>query len=62
MRIRDDLACSTFLVALVLVYASIAGNTLYLGPWYIIGVSVILLLPGLMLRARALFLVLSFAT
>jgi hypothetical protein len=56
MRIRDDLACSTFLVALVLVYASIAGNTLYLGPRYIIGVSVILLLPGLMLRARALFL------
>lgn len=53
---RDDLVSSMVLIALVLVYASSGGNTLYLGFWYLIGVPVVMLLPGLILRSRALFL------
>lgn len=56
MRFKDDLLYSVALVALVLVYASTAGNALYLGYWYLVGVSAIALLPGLILRARAMFL------
>lgn len=56
MRFKDDLLYSVVLVALVLIYASTAGNALYLGYWYLVGVSAIALLPGLILRARAMFL------
>ncbi|MFJ2485351.1 hypothetical protein [Pseudomonas sp. NPDC087639] len=56
MGVREDLVCSMVLVTIVLVYASSAGNTLYLGFWYLMGVPVVMLLPGLMLRTRALFL------
>lgn len=56
MGFRDDLVCSMVLITLVLVYASSGGNTLYLGFWYLIGVPVVMLLPGLILRSRALFL------
>lgn len=56
MGFRKDLVCSMVLVTLVLVYASSAGNKLYLGYWYLVGVPVVMLLPGLILRARALFL------
>ena len=56
MSFRDDLVCSMVLVALVLAYASGAGNTLHLGYWYLTLVPVVTLLPGLILRARALFL------
>lgn len=56
MGLRDDLIWSVVLVALVLVYACTAGNTLFLGYWYLLGVPALLLLPGLILRARALFL------
>lgn len=54
--LRDDLVYSMILVALVIVYASSSGNVLYLGYWYLIGVPVAMLLPGLMLSAQALFL------
>jgi len=56
MGFKDDLVCSIDLIALALIYASIAGNTLYLGYWYLMGVPIIMLIPGLILRARALFL------
>lgn len=56
MSFRDDLVCSMVLVTFVLVYASSAGNTLYLGYWYLIGMPVVMLLPGVLLRARSLFL------
>lgn len=56
MGFRDDLVCSMVLITLFLVYASSGGNTLYLGFWYLIGVPVVMLLPGLILRSRALFL------
>ena len=56
MRLREDLLCSVILITLVLVYAATAGNTLYLGYWYLVGLPVAMLVPGLILRARALFL------
>lgn len=56
MGFKDDLAYSIGLIALALLYASGAGNTLYLGYWYLMGVPMIMLIPGLALRARALFL------
>jgi hypothetical protein len=56
MGFRTDLACSIFLVILVLVYASSAGNKLCLGYWYLVGVPLVVSLPGLILRTRALFL------
>ncbi len=56
MRFKDDLLYSVVLVTLVLIYASTAGNALYLGYWYLVGVSAIALLPGLISRAPALFL------
>lgn len=56
MGFREDLSCSMVLIILVLGYASTGGNTLYLVFWYLIGVPVVMLLPGLILRSRALFL------
>ncbi len=56
MGFRVDLVCSMVLVALVLAYASAAGNTLYLGYWYLTLVPIVMLLPGLILSARPLFL------
>ncbi|KAE9647788.1 hypothetical protein EJA70_03660 [Pseudomonas sp. PB103] len=56
MVFRDDLAYSMVLVTLVLVYAAIAGNTLYFGYWYLVGAPALIVLPGLILRARSLFL------
>lgn len=56
MVFRDDLLCSVVLLALVLAYASGAGNTLYLGYWYLTLAPVVMWLPGLILRARPLFL------
>lgn len=56
MGFRDDLVYSLALVALTLAYASIAGNALYLGYWYLVGVPVMMLLPGLALRVHPMFL------
>lgn len=56
MGVREDLVFSSVLVALLLAYAASAGNALYLGYWYVLGVPIMMLIPGLILRARALFL------
>lgn len=56
MGFKDDLVWSIALIALTLFYASYAGNTLHLGYGYLIGTPIIMLIPGLVLRARALFL------
>ncbi|WP_093543525.1 hypothetical protein [Pseudomonas sp. OV546] len=56
MRFKDDLLYSVVLAALVLVYASTVGNTLHLGYWYLVGVPALMLLPGMTLRAQAMFL------
>lgn len=56
MGFKADLVYSLALVALVLAYASIAGNALYLGYWYLIGMPVMMLIPGLVLRVQPMFL------
>lgn len=53
---KEDLACSILLFAPVLLYAIVGGDPLYSGFWYLLGVPVAALLPGLILRAPALFL------
>lgn len=55
MGFKDDLVCSIGLIALALIYASGAGNTLYIGYWYLMGVPMVMLIPGLILRARPCF-------
>lgn len=56
MGFRDDLVYSLVLVALVVAYASSTSSALYLGYWYVIGVPVMMLIPGLILRVHAMFL------
>ncbi len=56
MGVREDLVLSLLLVALVLAYAASAGNALFLGYWYVLGVPMMMLIPGLVFRVRALFL------
>jgi hypothetical protein len=53
---KDDLACSILLFAPVFLYASVGADPFYSGAWYLLGVPVAALLPGLILLAPALFL------
>ncbi|WP_077046970.1 hypothetical protein [Pseudomonas sp. KK4] len=54
--VRHDLAYSLLLFAPILLYASMGADPLYSGFWYLLGVPVAALVPGLILRAPALFL------
>ncbi|OUM29928.1 hypothetical protein [Pseudomonas putida] len=53
---RDDLAYSILLITPLITYASTGADPLYTGAWYLLGVPVATLLPGLILRVPALFL------
>lgn len=53
---RSDLVFAILLICPLLLYASTAGSPLYLGSWYLIGVPLVTLIPGLILRAPAMFL------
>lgn len=53
---RDDLAYSILLITPLIAYASAGADPLYTGAWYLLGVPVAALLPGLILRVPALFL------
>ncbi|MHC8412558.1 hypothetical protein ACYZTR_21210 [Pseudomonas sp. Hz4] len=53
---KEDLAYSILLITPVLLYASMGADPLYAGSWYLLSVPVATLLPGLILRAPALFL------
>ncbi|AWY44193.1 hypothetical protein DKY63_31500 [Pseudomonas putida] len=53
---RDDLACSILLFVPVLLYANMGVDPLYAGVWYLLGVPLAALVPGLILRVPALFL------
>jgi hypothetical protein len=56
VRRRDDLTYSILLITPVLLYTSMGADPLYTGIWYLVGVPVAALVPGLILRAPALFL------
>ncbi|MDU9391959.1 hypothetical protein [Pseudomonas sp. zfem002] len=53
---NNDLAYSILLISPVLLYANMGADPLYTGIWYLLGMPVAMLLPGLILRAPALFL------
>lgn len=53
---RSDLVFAILLICPLLLYASTAGSPLYLGSWYLIGVPLVTLIPGLILRAPAMFM------
>ncbi|SNS83280.1 hypothetical protein SAMN05444352_11640 [Pseudomonas japonica] len=53
---NNDLAYSILLISPVLLYANMGADPLYTGTWYLLGMPVAMLLPGLILRAPALFL------
>lgn len=53
---KDDLAYSILLITPALLYASMGADPLCAGSWYLLSVPMATLLPGLILRAPALFL------
>lgn len=53
---RDDLAFSILLIIPVFLYASMGGDSLYTGAWYLIGVPAAIVVSGMILRVPALFL------
>lgn len=53
---RDDIAYSILLMTPVLLYTSTGADPLYTDAWYLLGAPGAMLLPGLILRAPALFL------
>lgn len=53
---RDDLTYSILMITAVLLYASMGADPLYTGQGYLIAVFAVTLVPGLILRAPALFL------
>ena len=56
VRRRDDFTYSILLITPVLLYTSMGADLLYTGIWYLVGMPVAALVPGLILRAPALFL------
>jgi predicted membrane protein len=53
---RDDLVYAALLSVAAMLLASAAGSPLHLGAWYVLAVPMATMLPGLILRAPALFL------
>lgn len=53
---KDDLTYSILMITAVLLYASMGADPLYTGLGYLIAVLAVALVPGLILRAPALFL------
>lgn len=53
---QDDLAYSILLITPFLLYASMGTDPVHTGTWYLLVTPVVTLLPGLILRAPALFL------
>jgi hypothetical protein len=59
---RDDFTYSILLMIPALLYASMGANPLNTGIGYLVAVPVVVLVPGLILRAPALFLTGTTAT
>jgi len=53
---RDDLTYATLMVTAVFLYSSMCADPLYTGLGYLLAVPAVTLIPGLILRAPALFL------
>lgn len=53
---KEDITYTLLLITPVLLYASMGADPLYTSAWYLLGVPVVALLPGLLLRAPPLFL------
>lgn len=56
MDFRSDLVAAILLILPLFLLASMGGDPLYSGAWYLIGVPLITLIPGLIFRVPALFL------
>lgn len=53
---RDDLTYATLMITAVFLYSSMCADLLYTGLGYLLAVPAVTLIPGLILRAPALFL------
>jgi len=53
---RDDLTYTILMITAVYLYSSICADPLYIGLGYLLAVPAVALIPGLILRAPALFL------
>lgn len=53
---KGDIACTILLLAPLLLYTSTGADPLYTSAWYLLGVPLAMLLPGVLLQAPPLFL------